>query len=286
MGGEIEPAAINDSQLMPPVGFPVPVLIFRPLHDIHDSLTVAPGLIDIRMDQGWMCADDVMQAWAIDSENYLDLARQYDVERGTTWMTKVRHKIWKEEFAANGWLYMADAMGEPLDAQGVPPIPVITKNPKKAKADALARVRQMKLDLRDLVQQRLDAHGNVPPGVERWWNDWERHTWTPTETLWPLAKMKVTAKPDHGVPLDKLTTVTITARDSAGKKVKGATVYVDGKEVGAAGKITARFPSHQTKKINPKTKAPILTAAGPRVEVVADGYEPTPAPIGFDTGLV
>jgi NTE family protein len=185
VGGDIEPSAINDSQLYPPLGFPVPVLIFRPRYDIHDPLTVAPGLIDIRMDQGWMCADDVMQAWALDAENYRAIAERFDEERGTTWIAQVRHRIWIQEFAANGLQYLHDATGAPIDAQGPVLIPLDPILFKKTKADALARVRQMKQELRDLVQARLDAHGNVPPGVERWWQDWERHTWTPTEVLWP-----------------------------------------------------------------------------------------------------
>lgn len=284
VGGDIEPSAINDSQLRPPNGFPVPVLIFRPAWDIHDSFTIAPGLIDIRMDQGWMCADDVMQAWALDSENYLHLARQYDAARGTTAIALWRHKIWIHEFAANGWQYRQDPSGAPIDAQGPPPIPLDpTKNPKATIDAALARVRQMKQQLRGLVQARLDAHGNVPPGVERWWTDWERHTWMPTQVLWPLPNMTVKADPDQGVPLGKATTIKVTATDKAGAAIKGATVYAGGVNLGPTGSITTTFKGRQVETIDPKTHAHGFRTTGPIVEVAADGYETTPVPIQFNT---
>ena len=284
VGGDIEPSAINDSQLRPPNGFPVPVLIFRPAWDIHDSFTIAPGLIDIRMDQGWMCADDVMQAWALDSENYLDLAQQYDAARGTTDIARWRHKIWIHEFAANGWQYRHDATDAPIDAKGPPPIPLDpTKNLRETIDAALARVRQMKQQLRGLVQARLDAHGNVPPGVERWWTDWERHTWKPTQVLWPLPNMTVKADPDKGVPLGKETTIKVTATDKAGAAIKGATVYAGGVKLGPAGSITTTFKGHPVKTIDPKTHAPGFSTEGPVVEVEAEGYETTPVAIAFDT---
>ena len=282
VGSDIEPSAINDSQLMPPNGFPVPVLVFRPNWDIHDSLTVAPGLIDIRMDQGWMCADDVMQAWAQDSEGYLAIAREHDYLRGTTLIARRRHQIWIEEFAANGWEYLHDATGAPVDATGPPPVPIVIDRKKKM-AEALAHVREMKEDLHNLVQKRIDAHGNVPPDADRWWTDWERHTWAPDGPLWPLAKMKVTAKPNRGVPLDRRTTIKITATDTGGKPVKGATVYAGGRDLGPAGSLSATFASKTVKTIDPRTHSPNLTITGPSVEVEADGYETTPVPIRFDT---
>jgi len=278
VGGDIEPSAINDSQLYPLLGFPVPVLIFRPRYDIHDSLTVAPGLIDIRIDQGWMCADDVMQAWALDAANYNTIAERFDDERHTTWIARYRYRIWIEEFAVNGWMYLHSATGAPLDAAGVPPVPILFKKKKTA---ALARVRQMKLALRDLVQQRLDAHGNVPPGVEHWWMDWERHTWTPTEVLWPLATMTVKAAPDTGVPLDTNTTIKITATDNRGKAISGATVSVAGKEIGPTGKITTKFPSHKIRVIDPVTHATNFKMVGPVVEVSAPRFQTTPVEIQF-----
>lgn len=283
VGSDIEPSAINDSQLMPPNGFPIPVLIFRPFWDIHDSLTISGGLIDIRMDQGWMCADDVMQAWAIDSEGYLQLAGQYDELRGTTLIARTRHKIWIQEFAANGWHYAHDAMGAPMDAKGVPPIPLAFSGSTQTKAEALSQVRQMKQALRDLVQARLEAGGNVPPGAERWWMDWERHTWKPTEVLWPLPKMTVKAVPDTNVPLGTAVTVKVTAKNSNGKAITGATVFAGGVKLGPTGKITTTFKPREIKGIDPKTHAPVIWTQGPEVTVVADGFETTPVPIQFKT---
>ena len=49
-------------------------------------------------------------------------------------------------------------------------------------ADSLADVRQRKIELRELFRQRLLLAGAPncnPVGIERAWQHWERHSWTP-----------------------------------------------------------------------------------------------------------
>jgi predicted acylesterase/phospholipase RssA len=276
VGAEIEPSEINDSQLLPPNGWPVPVILFRPRYDIHDSLTIDPGLIDIRMDQGWMCGDDVMQAWARDSVNYLDVAERFDDARGTTAIARYRHQIWIAEFAANGRLYRHDGTGSPKPPGVLAPPDILNIH------EYVQEVRAMKQTLQQLVQARIAAGGNVPPHAERWWTEWERHSWVPNAPLFPLAEMTVTASPSSPIPFNKPITIRVTAT-SAGKPVPGAGVFVNDVRVGATGKpITTTFHPGQRETISPEP--PHLhqkVLAAPRVMVEAAGFTSTPVPIHF-----
>jgi hypothetical protein len=267
VGAEIEPSEINDSQLYPPNGWPVPVVIFRPRFDIHDSLTIDPGLIDIRMDQGWMCGDDVMQAWARDSEGYLALAKELDDQRNTTAIARFRHQIWKQEFEANGLQYRQDGTGSPQ-----PPVPLaigkITDAPK-----AVATVKAMKAQLEELVRQRQAAGGNLPDGHERWWNDWERHSWEPLAPLFPLPEMTVRAMPSANLPFGKPTKIEFTAKSKDGKPVPGASVLVNGTRIGSTGRqLTTTFVPSERERIDPLTHESVPVLVPPRVVVTADDF--------------
>jgi predicted acylesterase/phospholipase RssA len=265
-GAEIEPSEINDSQLYPPAGWPIPVIVFRPRFDIHDSLTIDPGLIDIRMDQGWMCGDDVMQAWARDSEGYRALAKQLDDARNTTVIARFRHQIWKKEFEANGLQYQHDGTGSPLPPTALAP-DKISQAP-----DALAAVKAMKQELHELVQARLAAGGNVPDGAERWWTDWERHSWEPLGPLFPLPEMTVQAMPSTGIPYGRPTTIELDAKTKDGKPVTGS-VLVNGARIGPTGKkLRTTFVPGERDRIEPGSHLPVSVPVPPRVVVTADGF--------------
>jgi predicted acylesterase/phospholipase RssA len=265
-GADIEPSEINDSQLYPANGWPIPVIVFRPRFDIHDSLTIDPGLIDIRMDQGWMVADDVMQAWARDSEGYLALAKQIDDERSTTVIARFRHQIWKQEFAANGLQYKADGTGSPQ-----PPVPLGIGKISQA-PEAVATVKAMKAQLHQLVQARLAAGGNVPDGAERWWTDWERHSWEPLAPLFPLPELKVQATPSRNIPFGKPTTIELDATSKDGRPVTG-NVLVNGTRIGPTGKkLRTTFVPNERERIDPVTHESVPELVPPRVVVTADGF--------------
>jgi predicted acylesterase/phospholipase RssA len=275
VGADIEPSEINDDQLYPPSGWPVNVIVFRPAIDIHDSMTIDPGLIDIRMDQGWMVADDVMQAYDKKPGNYRDLASQYDGERNTTEIATYRHEIWKKEFAANGWIYIEDNTGAPQPPLPLPPVP-------EALDQAIKIVRQMKQNLQQLVEARIKAGGNVPDGYDQWWTGWERHAWKPLGPLYPPKPMTVSASPNKNVPLNKKTTIKVVAKDQKGKPISGANVLENGTVLGAAGKaITTTFKATETMSVDPKTHAHIPHFTMPALTVAASGYVTTTVPVKF-----
>jgi len=113
---DIMPSEINDDQLFPPQGWGKEVIVIRPEYDVHDSMTIDPGLIRIRMAHGFMRADDTMQAYEKDPQHYRGQTSQYSRDRLTTTIVKTRKTIWILEFAANGWKYNTDGTGKPSSA--------------------------------------------------------------------------------------------------------------------------------------------------------------------------
>lgn len=152
----------------------VNVTIIQPDNDIHDIMTIDPGLIDIRMAHGYMRADDTFQAKQAEAANYRKLAEQYSHDRNTILIYETRHAIWKLEYAANGYQLKYDSNGRPVH-----PAPRM-----EASLQALKEVRALKNTLRDLVRERQQKGGYVPSEVESWWSTWERHPWIPDRDLW------------------------------------------------------------------------------------------------------
>ncbi|MFC4307153.1 patatin-like phospholipase family protein [Cohnella boryungensis] len=150
------------------------VTIIQPDNDIHDIMTIDPGLIDIRMAQGYMRADDTVQAKHIDPAGYRQLTEQYSRDRNTVLIYETRHAIWAMEYAANGYQLQYDSNGRPVN-------PAPTMQPS---LQAMLEVRALKNMLRDLVRERQQKGGFVPSEAESWWSDWERHPWQPTRGLW------------------------------------------------------------------------------------------------------
>ncbi|GIQ70643.1 hypothetical protein DUZ99_17865 [Xylanibacillus composti] len=152
----------------------VNVTIIQPDNDIHDIMTIDPGLIDIRMAHGYMRADDTYQARQADAARYRQLAEQYSRDRHTILIYETRHAIWKLEYAANGYQLKYDSNGRPIH-----PAPRM-----EASLQAMREVRSLKNLLRDLVRERQQKGGYVPSEAESWWTTWERHPWTPDRDLW------------------------------------------------------------------------------------------------------
>jgi len=164
---EVEPYTTNRSSN-------VNVMIIQPEHDIHDIMTIDPGLIDIRMAYGYMRADDTYQARQADPTNYRQLANQYSQDRNTDLIYRMRYEIWKLEYEATGYRFECDEDGRPK----YPP-QWIGHN-----LDAIRQVRDLKNRLSDLVHDRRRKGGYVPEEAQDWSNTWERHPWTPDRGLW------------------------------------------------------------------------------------------------------
>lgn len=258
---------ISHRDLYPYNGWGKPLIVIRPEYDIHDTMTIDAGLIRIRYAHGWMRADDTMQAYAKDAANHRTLTEQYSRDRQTTAIVLLRHRIWKMEFAIHGWKYKSKN-GSPQE-------------PEKQPVDLsqLATLRQLKRELKDLVDRRLAAGGKCPPGFQNWWMNWEAHSWSPTRQLWdattpfaPLRKLTVTCQPAV-LPVGRQITFTATATD-AGKPV-AATVMVEGKAIGATGQpIACTLEPVRKQVFDPETKKYYTELYPPTVTITAPGYHP------------
>ncbi|MEH7522819.1 patatin-like phospholipase family protein [Bacillus sp. JJ1503] len=164
------------NEIDPPRGWGVNVTIIQPNFDIHDIMTIDPGLIDIRMAHGYMRADDTLQAKERKPMEYRQLTEEYADQRRTSLIVRTRLAIWELEYAANGFLLKYDDSGCPVH-----PAPTM-----KPDLQALLEVRALKNTLKDIVQERKQAGGLVPSEAESWWSDWERHPWKPIHGLWLL----------------------------------------------------------------------------------------------------
>jgi hypothetical protein len=220
----------------PPNGWGAEVIVIEPEFDLHDIMTVDAGLIRIAMGQGYMRADDVMQAYADNQTGYRALADKYSFKRQTTTITKLRRAIWEKEYLANRRRLIADGFGRPAPAGGQDTTITIPEM-----EDAQGEVRRRKRELKTLLEQRVALGGNLPPGSDQWWGAWEEHDWTPQAILWPandpvdkpLRHLQVAANiwiiPPK-VPVEFLVTAT-----EGGAAVNNARVLVNGREVGLTG---------------------------------------------------
>jgi predicted acylesterase/phospholipase RssA len=196
--GDILPAAVAEDDIDPPAGWgSAAVTIVQPEvdSDIHNHLTIDPGLIRIRLMHGYMRADDVNNArWLAQLTNgqYLNLVDKVSDALHTTEIVQIRYDIWQIEYAWFG-------MQTNIDIGGTVQTPVQgTKDP-----NALASIRSKKQKLEQLVESRrsgcdLDTgtminvdgvrvFGAVPEQPEPssdWWLQWEKHQFETPGTPW------------------------------------------------------------------------------------------------------
>ena len=90
------------------------VTIIQPDFDIHDIMTIEPGLVDIRMAHGYMRADDTLQAKRRLGSEYRRLTDGLSEQRHSSLIVRTRHAIWKLEHAANGARLEYDSNGRPV----------------------------------------------------------------------------------------------------------------------------------------------------------------------------
>jgi hypothetical protein len=154
--------------------------------DVHDGMTIEPGLIRIRMAYGFMRAYDTVRAYDKWPGAYLSLAQQNSANGMTNEIIKKRREIWDAEFPANGKKFV-------LPGSSLPPSPYTVQNLSAPDKNALDNVRKLKLELKQLLEKRVafyaDAQNNIkgeeslPADFGTWSTHWEKHNWTPTATL-------------------------------------------------------------------------------------------------------
>lgn len=228
---------ITRSRTDPPNGWgSTQVIVIEPDFDLHDIMTIDAGLIRIAMTHGYLRADDVIAAWNQNPTDYRTQADAIGVQRNTAAIVKLRQRIWKKEYAAHGWRFATDSCGRPKLMGAGDRI-----NPSDAELEA---VRNLKRDLKSLLDQRTAAGGLCPPDVEQSWRQWEEHDWEPAATrpLWdrnhpfaPQRHLNVAVSPASilvGAPVQ----VLVTATDAInGAPVNNVAVRVNEQQVGVTG---------------------------------------------------
>ncbi|PFG39908.1 patatin-like phospholipase [Georgenia soli] len=123
-------------------------VVIGPELDVHDVLTVDPGLTAISMDYGYMRAAEAVQgAGPVESQLVRDI-------------TTLRKEIWQLE---------VDLLGPgPEDASAEP------EAPDDGPAPDLSELWALKRRLRSLVDQTPLEY--LPPGARTWWRHFEGHS--------------------------------------------------------------------------------------------------------------
>ena len=105
---------------------------------------VEPGLLRINKDYGWLRAADVMAEG--------DATMLAGVAAGTHRLTEARLQAWhvEESVCVSGRIVDADA-------------------------GTVALLRELKRQVREIVEQRKQLGFPVPDGAEAWWSGYEMH---------------------------------------------------------------------------------------------------------------
>lgn len=143
------------------------VNLIYPLSDIHDTLTVDPGLIAISIDYGYMRAADVVRKLE-DHSPTAQLADQISTLRRDAWDLECRLHCQPVPYPPDETLSdleqrLRDKHGLNLSLTGG-----IT---------ALYALRTIKLRIRELINSRRAAGGAVRPDIDSSWKSWEPHPW-------------------------------------------------------------------------------------------------------------
>jgi predicted acylesterase/phospholipase RssA len=147
------------NEIEPPRGWGVPVTLVQPTYDVHDIMTIDPGLIRISMAYGFMRAADALDGHNDPTGRSKDLADA---------ITRLRKRVWEGEASAEGHRGPRRGRMQPSKDPG-----------------ALRGVRSMKWQLKALLDERRSLGGALPNDSDRWIREWEAHTWSPTmSTPW------------------------------------------------------------------------------------------------------
>lgn len=122
------------------------VTVISPTVDVHDLVTIDPGLVAIAVDYGYLRAQDVITGASPERQALTDA------------IIRTRRRAWQVEEAA-----FAPSLLEENEA-------VAAVRPSADPADVSA----IKGELRELLERVPD--GELPADAERWWRGWERHT--------------------------------------------------------------------------------------------------------------
>jgi hypothetical protein len=172
------------------------VWVIAPRIDVHDGFSVDPGLIDISIGYGYMCAADVLSAFPFalhtlpagtpphatvaipgvspagpptppSAGTWVDSASNQQLATLADAIAACRRRCWEVEHTAFGM----DAAPTLLTPQSS-----ITLIPDPG---ALDEVRLLKTLIGLLLDARRLQNGRLPPDAVLWPDSWERHQWAP-----------------------------------------------------------------------------------------------------------
>lgn len=249
----------------PPRGWGVDVTVIQPMTDIHDGMTIDPGLIDIRMAEGYMRADDTIQSTAAVKIDGWPTPDGLSMARQTQTITALRKTIWEIEGG--------------LDASTLYPVLTPPSLRFLPRVDRIEELRGLKRQLRDAVAQRITAGGAVPAHPEKWWLGWERHQWTPTQALWdsthpldPPHKVTVSMQPSS-VVLGQPVRAVVHAVDAGTGALVAGQVKVNGVAVALTNSPFLQvFASTTRVRIDPRTHGKVVEDVEPTVSVTVAGH--------------
>jgi hypothetical protein len=273
----MEDGEIAMRNLFPREGWGLPVVVIQPEYEdpYVDGFAVDPGLINIRMDHGYMRADDTVQAYEHNLHQPIEpiprraSPESYSKERFTTAIIQKRFLIWRMEMDALGWNF---TKGKPI-----PPTPH-TITPMTPVANRMGPIIRHKAELKDLVEKRLASGGKCPPGHEKWWSDWEKHPHTIPLPPWSGKIMELVSFP-HTVKLGISTSITITVKDLfTSNPITNASVLDGESPIGPVGKPFPHIFKATTGEGGPKHPP---SKELPEVTVRAPGYPDIGVPINF-----
>jgi hypothetical protein len=159
---------IADNDVAPFAGWGegVKVTVIRPNFNLHDPMVVAPGLIRIGIDYGWMRAADILDV--------PESKRRYAEELSDR-ITRLRVENWIHAHFAAGIRYQDPHRGftnfvlaglQPSSSSGIQSGP---------SPDAVDAVRTNCRFIREALYQRLLINAPTPPSAVRtaWFTEWE-----------------------------------------------------------------------------------------------------------------
>jgi predicted acylesterase/phospholipase RssA len=173
--------------------------LVAPRFVVHDGFTVDPGLIDINIAYGYMCAADVTSAFPFPARLSVEGAiPPFETGFGDVHPTPVGdtprdEPLWADAPTDSDQGELADAIAKcrrrcwELEHKVVrkePSGPMFARRSQVLSLldfEALDQLRTMKTVLGLLVDARREVHGSLPPGAEVWADNWERHRWRPSD---------------------------------------------------------------------------------------------------------
>ena len=171
------------------------VWVISPRFEVHDGFTVDPGLIDINIAYGHMCAADTLTAFPFPTLNVAGGGRPVppkpvvgpvgppprpdptfvdaptDRAHGALAdaIARCRRECWDLEYDVCAQERPGMFFTTPHLLEGLPNL------------DALGALRTLKTLLGLLVQARHDLPASMPPDALSWADRWERHQWAITD---------------------------------------------------------------------------------------------------------